>query len=237
MSTNSESSKTIFQVSDDTSSFPSSIQELQDIYTSKTPMKDQYLSELNAFLERQPCHVRELYQVGIDIDGDESEDSTNLSPDQIREEVRFIILTQRRKEALARYETFANPNGDMWNADIGNGIIEQIEFAVKDCLDKKGFPKKFNHLFALTASLTENAESWLFHNEMGGEGFKLETSIEALGNAWKFLLSHKSKKLNIDSKYTRPGIESLLEQFKIQIDSEYEMGDKIETPNLFQWKP
>ena len=81
----------------------------------------------------------------------------------------------------------------------------------------KTLPEKFDALFALTHALFVD-DKWMSDNECWGEGGNLELAIKQLSKAWVKLLAHSDTELDIDPEFTRPGIESLLEQFAKKIE-------------------
>ena len=70
---------------------------------------------------------------------------------------------------------------------------------------------QFDALFGLTHGL-KSYDTWMHDNECWEPGCELEKAIKALAKAWKDTLKKGDAELGIDPEFTRPGIESLLEQ-------------------------
>jgi hypothetical protein len=68
-------------------------------------------------------------------------------------------------------------------------------------------------LFAYTYNLGQH-DVWMHDNkgDMGG-------MVKSLAGMWKKLLKNDDEILNIDSEYTRPGVEECLQNFKEKIEA------------------
>jgi hypothetical protein len=95
---------------------------------------------------------------------------------------------------------------------------------------KKSPPQKFDALFGLTYAI-HYQDSWLHDNECWGNGGELEKVIKKLGRAWKKLLAYDDATLGIDSQFSRPGVEALLEKFEGSIEDE----ESVDV--AFDWRP
>lgn len=210
-----------------------------------TPVKDQFFQELEQYMESVNCTSYYLVNGVTQEESSDEEDfeterkgekeERDLTQDQVENELRIVLLNVKRAKALKHYLKFANPDDGFFNTTTGNMVIEQIEPEIDRIKNKKSTSDKFDFLFALTANLNDYADCWMEDNEMTGEGEEMETSIRKLGKTWKSLLVKTNDELGIDEKYSRPGIERLLDQFKAHCDLQYEMGT-IETRNIFKWK-
>lgn len=218
-----------------------------------TPVKDQFFSQLEQFMEGINCTSYYLVNgitfeessdndecLGLDSDEEDEnneDQQRDFTQDQLENQLRIILLNEKRAKAWRKYAAFANPDEGFFNTSTGNHIIESIVPEIEKIMsnNKNSSSDKFDHLFGLTASLNDYAEFWMEDNECSGEGDIMETSINKLGKTWKNILSKTNDELGIDAAYTRPGIERLLEQFKGHCDLQYETG-RIETLNIFRWR-
>ena len=84
----------------------------------------------------------------------------------------------------------------------------------------KELSARFDALFALTHALN-SCDYWLNDNEYWtpfAPGRELDKAVKKLADEWKKLLKHTDIELGIDSEFTRPGIESLLDEFSGKCD-------------------
>jgi hypothetical protein len=117
----------------------------------------------------------------------------------------------------------------MFNTHTGNLIIQGIPKQVSAAMKQKSSAAQFDALFALTYSLGR-FKGWMHDNEEWEDGGGLGAAIKLLGSSWKKLLKHSDAELGIDSAFTRPGIEALLDDFASSVDG----CESIQTP--FKWK-
>ena len=148
--------------------------------------------------------------------------------------MRHIIITARREACLEASSSFAtvgqDTDGMLWfDTHTGNLIIQGIPKQVSAAMKQTETAAQFDSLFALTYSLG-HFESWMHDNEEWEDGGRLGAAIKLLGSSWKKLLKHSDAELGIDSAFTRPGIEALLDEFASSVDG----CESIQMP--FTWK-
>jgi len=101
----------------------------------------------------------------------------------------------------------------MFNTSYSNEVLGGFDRFKSYMYPKAKTPAdKFDLLFAFTHNLWQY-DVWMHDNEgdMGG-------MVKSLAGMWKKLLKNDDGKLNIDSQYTRPGVEEFLQQFKEMIE-------------------
>ena len=192
--------------------------------SSKTPNCDRYNADLKRVIDR----VGGIFIItvkGIEFsdeedskEGDE-EDSKDYPTEKLNE-VRMLIITERRRKLCEKYEKFVDPNDGWSNTNTGNTIIFNIPKEVKKIAKIKDISEKFDSLLCLTFNLNDN-DMWMRDNECWGEkgdGNKLDECIQLLSKAWKGLIGKSNEELCIDPEYTRPGLECLLETFAENVD-------------------
>ena len=79
--------------------------------------------------------------------------------------MRFILIDDKRVKAIEKYERFGDPEGGFFNTNTGNNIMFSIEPEITKISRKKTLPDRFNHLLAMTYSLTDSADIWIYDNE------------------------------------------------------------------------
>jgi len=201
--------------------------------TTTTPNKDRYLQHLEEFIgpNAGSILVRGVTERRVgerdDNDDDDDDDDEDYTDEQLNS-CRHIILTPNRKKQLEKMESFANPNEGFFNSRTSNQIILGLEFEVNRAMSKVLPNEKFDALFALTYVLSQDSY-WIYDNEFWEENDLLNQSIRLLAKAWRFLLKKPNAELGVDEEYTRPGIETLLEQFKEMISSCQYVNAKFKT--------
>jgi hypothetical protein len=157
-------------------------------------------------------------------DDEEQDDDTEYTAEQMAE-LRHIIINDSRDEALKVGHSFAScgqSDSDcgfsMFNTSSGNEVVFGIPGAIKKALKKPTAAGQFDALFGLTHGL-KSFDSWMNDNECWEPGCELEKAIKALAKAWKDTLKKGDAELGIDAEFTRPGIESLLQQLEDDFSS------------------
>ena len=204
--------------------------------TTTTPNKDRYLQHLEEFigpnagsiLIRGVTERRVGERDDNDDDDDDDDDEDEDYTDEQLNSCRHIILTPNRKKQLEKMESFANPNEGFFNSRTSNQIILGLELEVNRSMSKVLSSEKFDSLFALTYVLSQDSY-WIYDNEFWEENDLLNQSIRLLAKAWRFLLKKPNAELGVDEEYTRPGIETLLEQFQEMISSCQYVNAKFKT--------
>ena len=191
--------------------------------TSKTPNCDKY----NADLRRVSDRVGGIYNIAVkgiefsdEEDSKEEEEEAKDYPVEKLNEVRMLIITERRRKLFEKYEKFVDPNDGWSNTNTGNTVIFNIPNEVKKITKIKDISKKFDSLLCLTFNLNDN-DMWMRDNECWGEkgdGNKLDECIQLLSKAWKGLICKSNEELSIDPEYTRPALECLLENFAENVE-------------------
>jgi hypothetical protein len=190
--------------------------------------KDAHFSKLNAVIETLQMKGQMLVR-GVDSgdedadeedededgQGGEGEEGTGYTAEQMTN-LRHILINDSRDKAIKAGHKFASCGQDtgfgMFNTHTGNMVIQGIPKEVSKCMKKKTISDRFDCLFGLTHGL-KSFDTWMFDNEEWGEGNALDAAIKLLATSWRDLLKEPDAVLGIDSEYTRPGIECLLDQF------------------------
>jgi hypothetical protein len=178
--------------------------------------KDAYFKRLDQAIDDNGCKGSMII-VGIKSDNgssdeDEGEDDSKEYTEEQIGTLRHILINDSRDKALEKAHDFASCGGDfMFTTKEGNFICHGIPGEIKKALKQKTQPARFDTLFALTHSL-KRYNYWMNDNECWREGEELEQAIKALAKAWKDMLKKSDAELGIDSEFTRPGIEALLEE-------------------------
>mmetsp|Transcript_7781 Transcript_7781/g.13096 ORF Transcript_7781/g.13096 Transcript_7781/m.13096 type:complete len:296 (-) Transcript_7781:65-952(-) len=180
--------------------------------------------KLNETIERLSSPGSVLI-VGIKKEGDDEDDDEyddeEEEDDEIDEEesyteeqinnLRHIIITENREKEFER--NTRKFGASFGNTHTGNCTIYQIPQSIRKYLKMPTLSETFDGLFAMTYAL-HNFDSWMYDNEEWGPGGKCDKAICSLAKAWRELLAHSDEELDIDTEFTRPGIEKLLEKFK-----------------------
>ena len=189
---------------------------------SKTPNCDKYNADLKRVLER----VGGIYTIAIKgIEFSDEEDSKEDEepkeyPVEKLNEMRILLITERRRKLFDKYEKIVNPNDGWSNTHTGNTVIFNIPNEVKKINKIKDVSEKFDSLLCLTLNLEQN-DMWMRDNECWGEkgdGNKLDGCIKILSKAWKGLYDKSNEELGIDSEFTRPALECLLKIFSENVE-------------------
>eukprot|EP00497_Spongosphaera_streptacantha_P002656 TRINITY_DN3250_c0_g1_i1.p1 TRINITY_DN3250_c0_g1~~TRINITY_DN3250_c0_g1_i1.p1 ORF type:complete len:152 (-),score=44.95 TRINITY_DN3250_c0_g1_i1:27-482(-) len=110
----------------------------------------------------------------------------------------------------------------MFNTSFSYHIVASINDLVLEFEAETEWKGKLDALFAYTHTIKQH-DCWIHDHEVGWDGPEM---LSILGRLWKETLSKSNTLLGIDSEFTRPGIVSLLEQFKDELRSSREdMGD------------
>jgi len=173
----------------------------------------EYSARMLRVQEEHDC-IASLLIVGINSNEGEQETPTA----EQMQHVRHILITKAREKAMDKIEDFCTSgqagHEELWfNTRTGNEICFGIPGKVQAAIGKKTVPQRFDALFALTHGLYEN-DVWVRDNECYGPGEALEKAIKALARAWRNLLKHSDDALAIDTDFTRPGIEALLDRLQ-----------------------
>lgn len=194
-------------------------------------LKDDYLERLGETIER--CSAVGCVMIA-GANEDEEFDSDSDVDDYTGEEIdrlRHVVVTKNREKEIDKCEK--KYGHTMWNTHTGNVVIMSLKKSINayERKYKKSLLDKFDAFFALTYVLNQ-FDPWIYDNELYGEGEECEDAIASLAKAWKKMLSHSDDELGIDSDFTRPGVECLLDRFK---DKVKDIGCDISYP--FDWKP
>lgn len=146
-----------------------------------------------------------------DEDEDDEIDENESYTDEQINNLRHIIITENREK---EFERNTRKYGlSFSNTHTGNATIYQIPQSIKKYMKKPTLSESFDGMFAMTYALL-NFDTWMYDNEEWGEGGKCDQAICGLARAWRQLLAHSDEELGIDTEFTRPGIEKLLEKFR-----------------------
>jgi hypothetical protein len=210
-----------------------------DLATKTESPKDAYFERLDNVSKEQKALGAMMVQ-GISGDSDDEEDDEDEEGDDSKvytaeqiSQLRHIIINDSREKCLKKAAKFATggQEGDgfmMFNTQTGNNIIYGIPLEIEKAMKKKKISERFDAMFALTYNLKEY-DCWMQDNEMWGEDGELDAAILKLGATWKKLLAKSSLELGIDDDFTRPGIMTILEQFK-------ETAENVESIEVeFDW--
>ena len=188
---------------------------------------------------------------------DEEEDSDKCdkyTADQM-DNMRVILITRSRKNLMKEAKKIASGGQAgsrvfMFNTHSGNVIIDGIPKEISKVSKMKTAAERFDGLFALTDALGDwdywfvdqgpnslpqvsksSHLSRMHDNEEWDEGGGLDQAIKLLAKTWKTLLSkHTNAELGIDTQFTRPAVEVLLDDFAKKVKG-------CECHVAFQWKP
>jgi len=190
--------------------------------------KEAHFARLNAALDKHngkgSMLIMGIEREDSDDDDDEEDDSTEYTAEQMAR-LRHIIINDSRDAALKAGHSFASCGQSdddfgfaMFNTSHGNRVILGMPGAIKKALRKPTAAGQFDALFGLTHGL-KSYDTWMHDNECWEPGCELEKAIKALAKAWKDTLKKGDAELGIDPEFTRPGIESLLEQLEDDFSS------------------
>ncbi len=180
--------------------------------SSKTPMLDAYFDRLNAVIDANNCD-RTLLVKGFEKD--EKEDDERDYSEKELTTLRFFIVNDRIDKLFTKKHTMVmNFYDTMGDTSAGNFVIYTISDEVVKAMKKRTSSEKFDELFSLTVVLNRN-HSWLYDNEEYEEveGGALRPSVLKLINAWKKLYPLSNADLGIDAEFSRPALQTLLQQF------------------------
>jgi hypothetical protein len=191
--------------------------------TAPTP-KDAHFARLNEAIDK--CKAKgSMLVLGIrsensDEDEDEDEDDSVVYSAEQMATLRHILITSRRDKAIREGHSFASCGQSdedfgfcSFSTSSGNEVVFGIPAQVKKAMKKKSPAEQFDSLFGLTHGL-KSFDSWMHDNECWEPGGELEAAITTLAKAWRSTLKRNDAELEIDTEFTRPGIESLLEQLE-----------------------
>ena len=127
---------------------------------------------------------------------------------------------------------FCNPEGGFFNTSTGNYIIASIPGRVSKALKKETPAMRFDSLLGLTYGLNY-FDVWMHDNEMWDDDGKgeVDIAVKKLARAWRTLLALSDTELGVDSQYTRPGVESLLQDFADSVDNSEAIQAKFKWSN------
>jgi hypothetical protein len=183
---------------------------------------DIYFEELKAFVKANSL-VGEVVIKGLEdiVEDDDDDDDDEDDPDTSKytaeqlENLRFIMLTKEREEAMKRYslKLLGGQGGQgmmMFDTSFSYVVFDEHFCFESDFKKEKNLAKKFNMLFAFTYTV-KTYDVWLHDNE---DGEAMLGMIDGLAESWKELLKKTDEELCIDTEYTRPGVIAFLEQFE-----------------------
>ena len=155
-----------------------------------------------------------------DDDDDEEDDGVDYPIEKLNT-MRHILINTNRDKMLRKYTKYVDPDDGFYNTSVGSKIILTMAKHIK-AIDKiNEVNLKFDSLFALTYMLSDSFDMWVYDNEVvspDATNTELDKALALLGKIWKRLLEHSNEELRIDSEYTRPGIEALLQKFSDSIE-------------------
>eukprot|EP00008_Paramoeba_atlantica_P004395 CAMPEP_0201483564 /NCGR_PEP_ID=MMETSP0151_2-20130828/7760_1 /ASSEMBLY_ACC=CAM_ASM_000257 /TAXON_ID=200890 /ORGANISM="Paramoeba atlantica, Strain 621/1 / CCAP 1560/9" /LENGTH=262 /DNA_ID=CAMNT_0047866757 /DNA_START=22 /DNA_END=807 /DNA_ORIENTATION=- len=180
---------------------------------------DKKSKELDAVGSMLVCGIQKEEEDDDEEEGaGKEEDAIKHLTEAEASKLRHLIVTKNREKEIEKGLKFAS-NGQhggffcMFNTSDGNAVISGIAGQLRRVQRIKTLPQQFDALLGLTVGLKEY-ECWANDNEYWGEGDLLEKSVKSLGNAWKKLLQNDNEAMGIDEQFTRPALESFLEQFR-----------------------
>jgi len=149
---------------------------------------------------------------------DDDEDTSKYTAEQMST-LRVVLINKTRHYRLDKMRRFllgdqAGCGFLMFNTSYSNEVMWGFDqFKSRMYPTAKTPANKFNLLFAYTYNLGQH-DVWMYDNEgvMGG-------MVKSLAGMWKKLLKNDDEILNIDSEYTRPGVEEFLRNFKEKIEA------------------
>ena len=131
--------------------------------------------------------------------------------------LRVVLINKIRQDRLDEMQRFllgdqADCGFLMFNTSYSNEVMRGFDqFKSWMYPEAKTPANKFDLLFAYTYNLGQH-DVWMYDNE-GDMG----DVVKSLAGMWKKLLKNDDERLNIDSEYTRPGVEEFLRNFKEKI--------------------
>jgi hypothetical protein len=186
-----------------------------------------YFSKLEAVAHRYGPETGHILIRGIstgsdDSDGEEEdeddEDTSKYTAEQMST-LRVVLIDKKRQGRLDEMRRFllgdqADRGFMMFNTSYTNEVKWGFnEFKWRKYPRARTPADKFDLLFAYTYNLGQY-DDWMHDNEgdMGG-------MVKSLAGMWKKLLKNDDERLNIDSEYSRPGVEEFLRNMKEQIEA------------------
>ena len=184
----------------------------------KTP-HERYFDTLFAF-RKEHKFLGTMLIKGIDSEDEEIESEeedaafhASLTTEQMAG-MRFVLITQNRSDQLDAMRKYilgkqANYGVLMFNTSFSYTIHDGFYTFKSNIYNRKrSWSEKFDVLFAYTYNL-KRYDVWMQDNE--GD---MSDMVKNLALMWKKLLVKDDATLGIDSEYTRPGVEAMLEQFR-----------------------
>ena len=166
--------------------------------------------------------IRGVLQEDEDED-DDDEDKEEKDQDSYTEEqvshMRHIVITQRRANALEEMEAVvlgdqADESFMMFTTSFSYEVLQAFDDFFSLLKKKKTAGEKFDYLFAFTRSVQDH-DTWMHDHEVGWGGHK---PIAKLAKAWKEVLANDNEALGIADDFTRPGIVTMLDEFKKSVE-------------------
>jgi len=190
--------------------------------SSKNPF-ERYFADLDKF-QAQHGFLGHLLVRGVsgldDDDADEDIDKNALTELQMQG-MRFVLIDQARSDALEQMEDLilGDQAGDdmlMFNTSFSYQVLAAYEQLKKKLSRNKSKPAtQLNLMFGFTYFLKQH-DAWMHDHEAEWGGEKM---ICDLGKRWKKLLaSNSNNDLGMDEPYTRPAVDSFLEDFKETVE-------------------
>lgn len=135
--------------------------------------------------------------------------------------LRAFFINDKRdkafKKALKIVTDGQERGSAMFTTSTGNNVIRAASKEVKSIAKEKRATDQVNRLFMLTRFLYE-VPHWIHDNEMWGPGDGLEQLIKHIAGVWKKLLKKTDNELGVDPEFSKPAIETVLEQFEGLVD-------------------
>ena len=147
----------------------------------------------------------------------EPEDGKRLCTEAEVAHMRIILTTDRRVRRGWHADDHITEGESMFNSRFSYDVIERGNVYLRMLKMIKNPALKFDHLLGLTRALTVNNDWQQFIEPGWGDHFGGAAMLADLGKEWKAMLKIDDAKLEIDSKYTRPGVICLLEDFQREV--------------------
>lgn len=198
-----------------------------------TPAEKAFDTRLKAAIARygaEKCAVVRHWNDGFDSD---DEDPPRPTEEQLAG-MRLLMSTPARSKAADCYFEFVDPDGGFFTTSSGDEVVFGIKDCVKKAMAKRSKTAKFDELSMLTYALFVD-DMWMHDNEAWDEGDEMQSACKDLAKAWKQLLGGASnEELGIDTEFTRPGVEALLEDFQKKLEKQ---GNESDVEYPFEWRP
>lgn len=182
-----------------------------------------YFSKLEACRSRYGPETGHMLIRGISDEEEEEEDVDDEDTSKYTAEqmstLRVVLINKIRQDRLDEMRRFllgdqADCGFLMFNTSYSNEVMWGFDQFKSRMYPKAKTPaNKFDLLFAYTYNLGQH-DVWMYDNEGGMGGV-----VKSLAGMWKKLLKNDDERLNIDSEYTRPGVEEFLRNFKEKIEA------------------